>query len=75
MARRRRRLVSDPREIAALVLDTPGMAEKLAEACAGIVHESERELVRATVKRTLVEMADGWAIDNFGQAYKWRGNT
>ena len=58
VSRRKTRVVSDPREIAQLVLDTPGLADKLADACAAVVCDAdEAAAVRATVHRTLVDIA------------------
>lgn len=73
--RRRRVVISDPKDIAALVLETPGLADKLGDAMADVLRkrheadESEVQAARACIKRTLAEMAPGWALDNFGEPY------
>src|SRR5213592_4407232 len=60
-SKRRPRTVTDPREIAGLVLDTPGMVDNLADALAGAgVREGYRKAVRADLVRVLVELADAW---------------
>lgn len=58
----RRRVISDPGEIASLVLDTPGMVDKLADALADVVPQDERDTVRASVRTSLEELAADFAI-------------
>lgn len=73
----RRRVVSDPREIAGMVLETPGMLDRLADALTRVDILS-RAFLRTTLARSLVEIADawpegdrGWAIDNDGEPYPY----
>ena len=73
---KRRRTVSDPREIAGLVLRTPGLVGILAETIASV--GIDPKLARVAVVRSLVDLANewpgvlGWGIDNEGDPYLYR---
>jgi hypothetical protein len=69
--------MSDPREIAGLVLSTPGLVDGLAET----LRELGVRDPHVVVVRSLVDLADawpgptGWAIDNDGEPYAYRRNA
>lgn len=80
---RRPRTISDPRELAGLVLATPGLIDKLADSLTELGSDIatrgiERKDLHATLVRSLVKLAEewpgvyGWAVDNAGEPYPYK---
>lgn len=70
VTRKRRGVLSDPCDLAALVLETPGLADKLGDAVIDAMIKLEIPLsnedaqsTRDIIKTTLIKMAPGWALD------------